>query len=107
MKMRDAEFLEEKLTLLMDFPIIKANIQSLIKDFDRVYEGALSTDHPEEVPEIHLRTLKTDLLTAFCHGAKEATFLESEFRKNFSLPKEIMDEISKPKIILPDSKLTI
>lgn len=107
MKMRDVEFMEEKVTLLMNFPIIKANLKSLIKDFDRVYEGVLSVDHPEEIPEKHLSQMKSDLLTAFCHGAKEATFLESEFRKNFNLPKEILDGIAKQKLILPDNKLSI
>jgi hypothetical protein len=108
MKMIDVEYKEEKITLLFKFPIIKANLAGLKEDFEKVYTAALNTDMAEEVPEEHLQNMKTDLFTAFCHGARISTDLNSSFRKQFVLPEEVMNKISeikKPSLILPNNEI--
>ena len=105
MKMKDASYVEDKITLLMSFPVIKENLEFLKLDFERVYKGPLDQDDPEEVPEDHLSNMKSDLFSAFCHGCRISADMASEFRQNFKLPKHIMEEISKPKIITPDNDI--
>ena len=105
MKMIDVDYLQEKIELLFKFPIVKANLEMLKLDFEEAYKTALETEMPEEVPETHLQTLKSDLFTAFCHGARIATYTDSNYRKQFNLPLEIVDEMKKSKIIVPDKEI--
>ena len=105
MKMKDVSYNQEKIELLFKFPIIKANLELLKIDFEGAYDTALNTDMPEEVPETHLESLKSDLFTAFCHGARLATYTDSNYRRGFNLPTEVMDEMRKSKIILPDNEI--
>jgi hypothetical protein len=107
MKMSEVSYLQEKMELLFKFPIIKANIEFIQKDFETAYEKALDTDMPEEVPKEHLQNLKSDLFTAFCHGVRMASYTDSSYRNNFKLPKEVMDQMSKPKIITPDNDIKV
>lgn len=104
MKMNEVDYDKDKITLLFEFPIIKANLPHIQKDFEVAYEKALDTDMPEHVPEDYISKLKTDLFTAFCHGVRMATYTDSSYRNNFTLPEEVMKKMQN-KIILPDNEI--
>lgn len=107
MKLTDVTLLPEKMEILLNIPLIKCNFDYILSDFERVYKEVLNQEMPENIPEEHLRQLKSDIFTAFCHGIKEATHMESAFRQNFTLPPEIMEQLAKPKIIQPDKKIIV
>lgn len=102
MKFEDIEYSEEKIVPLYKFPIIKANLTSLKKDFESMYGKAFDHIEEDQVPLSHLEGLKSDLFCAFCHGAKAALYINSSTRQNFNLPEETMKEMNKSKIIMPN-----
>jgi hypothetical protein len=104
MKLSEVTYNKDKIALLFRFPIIKANLPHIQKDFESAYEKALDQDMPDTIPEDHLQNLKTDLFTAFCHGVRMATYTDSVYRQNFVLPEEVMQEMNK-KIITPDQNI--
>lgn len=103
MKLEEVNYSEDKISPLFKFPIIKANLASLKKDFEAMYEKAFDHIEEDQVPMSHLEGLKSDLFCAFCHGAKSALYVNSSLRQNFSLPEEEMKSMSK--IITPDNDI--
>jgi hypothetical protein len=102
-KLFDAPYVKETMDKLCEHELIKVNFGGLRQDFHRIYEGILEQVVP--LPPDHAGKIKSDLFAAFCRGAVVATDIQSAFRKNFNLPESVIEEIAKPKIILPDSDI--
>lgn len=100
--MSEVEILEGVKDQLMAHPLISVNYTSLEKDFSFLYKDTLEVDQPEEVPEAALVEAKSNLFMAFCWGAVTATDGNSTFRRNFNLPKKVLEQMGKKKIIGPN-----
>ena len=107
MKMSEVEIKTDVKERLKKHPLIEVNYKSLIMDFNIIYKDVLDQDHPEEMPKHHLEEIKSNLFSAFCYGAVSATDTSSNFRRNFNLPKDVMEKISKKKIITPDNSIQV
>jgi len=101
MNLNEVDFSEATLENLNHKPLIRDNLENIQKDFESIYDVVLSQDFGD-TPEEALVKIKGDLFTAFCHGAQMATRVESNFRKNFVLPKEFG---GGSKIITPDTEI--
>ena len=104
MKMQDVDYLVDVLAATKDSqPLIRDNLTGMKKDFERVFKDTLEMDQPEHIPLEALQGMKTDMLMTFCWGMCEATNRHSSFRTSFNLPKEVIAEMTKKKIITPDN----
>ncbi len=100
MKLREVGIDSNTRTLIKSHEFLNANYKSLLNDFDKTYGS-----NDMKLSEAELVDYKGTLFFSFCSGALIAVQAESEFRKNFNLPKRVLDEISKPRIALPDKKI--
>lgn len=100
MKLSEVSYVGEKLERLQGNELIEVNLQAIIRDFEKKYSDVFEQEMPEEIPESHLKNLKSDLLTAFAYGMEQATDTKSEFRKHFKLPKKVMENLNN--IVLPN-----
>lgn len=99
-KLIDVPYTQSTMDRLKEHELIAVNIPTLKADFHSVYKDVL--DQELAIPEEHCSKIKSDLFAAFCRGAVTATDTTSAFRKNFNLPKSVVEEMNKPQIILPD-----
>ena len=102
-KLIDAPYSPELMAKIREHELIDANVGALKEDFHRVYKEVLDQELP--LPAEHCGKIKTDLFAAFARGAVVATDTTSAFRKNFNLPKSVIEEMKKPDLILPNNEI--
>lgn len=100
MKLNQVAISEDVKTHLKNNELLAVNLNSLKDDFERHYVDYFDTEM--EITEEMAILSKSSMFETFCMGAVIATDTKSCFRRNFSLPKSVIDEMNKPKIIQPE-----
>lgn len=100
MKLNEVSISRECKDNLMSHELISVNYNGLKADFETHYVKYFDTEMG--LTEEQAINAKSNMFDTFCTGAIVATNNKSNFRRNFNLPKSVIEEMNKPKVIVPE-----